>query len=143
MAIVIIHGPDGGPRNPVDPVRAELDERAQSAGHELLHVRCDSERQLVDRLARIDRGCVDIILLDPGRCTGVGGELSSTLEHLQVPYIEVHGDSHDRLESVLPAAGPRLAVVNGYAAQGYTLAMSMALEQLGCAESENDVHVGT
>ena len=39
--------------------------------------------------------------------------------------------------------GPRVAVVNGYQAQSYTLAMSMALEKLGCADCENDFNVGT
>ncbi|MGO4779986.1 3-dehydroquinate dehydratase, partial [Lysobacter sp. 2RAB21] len=29
------------------------------------------------------------------------------------------------------------------AAQSYTLALAIALEHLGCAESGNDVHVGT
>lgn len=145
MAIVMIQGPDDGGHAgiPADTIQAALSERAQSAGQQLVHYRCGNEQQLVDRLAGIDHDGADIILFDPGRCARPGGALCSTLEHLSVPYIEVHGDSHDRLEPVLPGNGARLAVINGYAAQSYTLAMSVALEALGCAEAENDVHVGT
>lgn len=145
MAIVMIQGPDGTEgRTPIDGVQATLAERARNAGQVLLQYQCGTEAQLVDRLARIDRGQADIILLDPGRCGTPSAELQHTLQHLEVPYIEVHGDDHDRLEPVMPAgAGQRLAVVNGYAAQSYTLAMSLALENLGCADSENDFNVGT
>ncbi|HEY4581868.1 MAG TPA: type II 3-dehydroquinate dehydratase [Lysobacter sp.] len=145
MAIVMIQGPDTAEgRKPVDIVQAGLAERAQSAGHALLHYRCATEAQLAERLARIDHGQADIILLDPGHCAQADGPLHRTLDHLQVPYIEVHDDSFDRLEAAIPAGvGPRVALVNGYRAQSYTLAMSMALERLGCADSENDFNVGT
>ncbi|HZX80550.1 MAG TPA: type II 3-dehydroquinate dehydratase [Lysobacter sp.] len=145
MAIVMIQGPNiAEGRKPADTVQVGLTERAQSAGHVLLHYRCGTEEQLAERLARIDRGQADIILLDPGRCATPDGPLHRTLNHLQVPYIEVHDDSFEHPEPVIPdGAGPRVAVVNGYRAQSYTLAMSMALEQLGCADSENDFNVGT
>ena len=66
------------------------------------------------------------------------------MKQLQVPYIEVHDDRAGALEGSLPAnCGCRLGVVHGYGSQSYTLALSIALEHLGCAESENDVHVGT
>ncbi|GAB2503497.1 type 2 periplasmic-binding domain-containing protein [Lysobacter humi (ex Lee et al. 2017)] len=144
MAIVMIQGPqhEGANRMPDGRVQEMLARRARQAGQVLEHYRCGSEAQLVERLARIDRGQADIILLDPGR--RAGDRLESTLGALDVPYIEVHADSHDAPEPVLPdGAGPRVALVNGYAAHSYTLAMSLALEQLGCAESENDVDVGT
>ena len=145
MAIVVIQGPDTRPGPlPKDDVQASLAERASRAGHALLHYRCATEAQLVERLARIDRGQADIILLDPGACARSEGRLVHTLDHLEVPYIEVHDDDFDRPEPMIPAgAGPRVAVVNGYAAQSYTLAMSMALERLGCAVCENDFNVGT
>ena len=144
MAIVMIQGPDTEGRTPNDCVQATLAERARTAGQDLVQYQCGSEEQLVNRLAKIDRGQADIILLDPGRGGWPSAALCRTLNHLQVPYIEVHDDSHDRLEPVIPAgAGPRLAVVNGYAAQSYTLAMSLALESLGCADCENDFNVGT
>lgn len=141
MAIVMIQGPDAGANGAAACVQDTLGARAQAAGQSLVHVRCDDARQLVERLARIDREGADIILLDPGRCARDVG-VQAALAHLAVPYIEVHaGRGAAAAEAV--QAGPRLAVVDGYQAQGYTLAMSLALETLGCAESENDVHVGT
>ena len=141
----MIEGPDATGGTPDHPtVQAALAERAARAGQELKHIRCEDEAQLLERLASIDRGQADIILLDPGRCAGGAPRLRHALGGLDVPYIEVHDDSHDRPERLLPeGAGPRLAVVNGYAAQSYTLAMSMALETLGCADSENEFNVGT
>lgn len=145
MTIVMIQGPaeDGHAGLPADTVRAALNARARSAGQELVHYRCADAGQLVERLARIDSGSTDLILLDPGSARPDPQVLTPTLAHLQVPYIEIHADSHDRPASVLPAANACVAVVNGYAAQSYTLAMSIALEQLGCAECENEFNVGT
>lgn len=142
MAIVMIQGPSGAGVQMGDSMQEALGVRAHAAGQALVNVRCDSAQQLVDRLARIDREGADIILLDPGRCTR-DAALHATLEHLPVPYIEVHSDRHDRPEPQLPGAGPRVAVVNGYEAQSYTLAMSLALETLGCADCENEFNVGT
>lgn len=144
MAIVMIQGPqeDGEGCSPGAGMQEMLARRARQAGQALEHYACESEAQLVERLARIDRGQADIILLGPG--PRAGARLASALGTLEVPYIEVHDDSHDAPEPVLPeGAGPRLARVNGYAGHSYTLAMSLALERLGCAECENDVHVGT
>lgn len=144
MAIVMIQGPgDGQAQATPEALRSALSERAQAAGQALVHYRCSSEQQLVERLARIDRAQADIVLLEPGDAAGPRTALHSTLEHLRVPYIEVHRDRPDRPDPVLPEAGPRLALVSGYEAQGYTLAMSLALERLGFADSENEFNVGT
>lgn len=142
MAILMIHGPDDRRMPATGPMQDALNERAQAAGQALVQVRCDDARQLVERLARIEGDGADIILLDPGRCTR-DTALHATLEHLAVPYIEVHADRHDRPEPQLPAGGPRVAVITGYEAQSYTLAMSLALETLGCADCENEFNVGT
>lgn len=143
MPILMLQGPDDDVGRPMrEALQAELDARARSAGQVLRHERCASEAQLAERLARIDRRQADIILLGPGQCANPAGPVRDALASLAVPYIEVREDTHDRPEPVLPA-GPRVALVNGYAAQGYTLAMSLALETLGCADSENEFNVGT
>ncbi len=143
MAIVMIEAPGAVGAAEAGGVRATLAERAARAGQELVHIRCEDEAQLLERLARIDRGQADIILFDPGERTA-DPRRARTLASLDVPYIEVRGDGHDAASPrVAAGAGPRVAVVDGYAAQGYTLAMSMALERLGCAECENDFSVGT
>ena len=145
MTIMMIQGPDTTEGRPsIEAVEAGLGRRARQAGHALLHYRCGTEAQLVERLSRIDRGEADIILFDPGTCANDDGRVVAALNDLRVPYIEVHDDSFDHPAPVLPdGAGPRVAVVNGYAAQSYTLAMSVALETLGCAECETGFNVGT
>lgn len=146
MTIVMIQGPHEASltNGAADAMQAALSERARSAGQTLVHLRCDTQAQLIERIARIDRGQADLILFDPGRCARDPAALRPVLRDLDVPYIEVHDDGHDRLDPALPGdSGQRVALVSGFGAQGYTLAMSMALETLGCAESENDVHVGT
>jgi 3-dehydroquinate dehydratase-1 len=142
MTIVMIQGPDHGHGQVDAAMRDALSTRARAAGQSLVQLRCDSAQQLVERLARIDRDGADIILLDPGAFTR-DGALRSTLEHLPVPYIEVHPGRHDR-PAPRPAGGGRcVAVVDGYQTQGYTLAMSLALETLGCADCENEFNLGT
>lgn len=144
VTIVMIQGPDACRHAPeaTDAVHAALSRRARSAGQHLIHVKCDTQAQLAERLARIDRGQADIILLDAGRAAR-DATLDARLAHLTVPYIEVHSEQTGHSAPAARSVGPRLAVIDGYQAQGYTLAMSLALETLGCAESENDVHVGT
>ena len=137
MTIVVIQGPQASTM-PADALPTQLGARARAAGQELVHLRCDSGQQLVERLARIDGGA-DIILLDPGTCAAGDPALQGLLERLPVPYIEVHADRGRALADT----DARLALVDGYAAQGYTLAMSLALETLGCADCENEFNVGT
>jgi 3-dehydroquinate dehydratase len=85
-----------------------------------------------------------LLLLDPGACVPASEALRGALARLPMPYIEVHDDDMNALEpSIAPRCGPRLRLVHGYAAQSYTLALAIALEHLGCAESGHDVHVGT
>ncbi len=43
----------------------------------------------------------------------------------------------------LDGLGQRIASVHGYRAQSYTLALSIALEHLGCDAALHGIHVGT
>lgn len=89
IAIVMIQGSRGGVgpggSGPGLDVQAVPNARAQQAGQALLHYRCETDDQILERLARIDGGNADIILLDPGRCGARRSELSAALVHLQVP----------------------------------------------------------
>lgn len=149
MSIVMIRGPeDPDPERAWRPipeaVYATLSQCAANAGQALLVYSCGSEEELIERVRKTRRGNADIVLLDPGHCSRASDRLRETLTQLEVPYIEVHDDQYGAMDPVIsPRSGPLVAVVNGYASQSYTLAMWMALEQIGCADCANDIHVGT
>lgn len=121
-----------------------LHARVARTGRILCRYQCASEHELLDRLARVAEDNAEIVLLDPGAYSQSKASLRDALARLQVPYIEVHDDFVGQQEPVIaPPSGPVLALVNGYGAQSYTAALSIALENIGCTECENDYHVGT
>ncbi len=148
MSIVIIRGPEFVASQSVRPlvpdsVRDGLVARAAAAGKDLVFRTCRSEEELLDTLRRVREDRAELVLLDPGRCACASDAVRRGLDGLSVPYIEVHDDEPQSPESLLGPCGPRLTWVNGYAAHSYTLALAIALEHLGCAGCECEVHVGT
>jgi 3-dehydroquinate dehydratase len=150
VSILILRGPntDAAVDSMVPPlsgeVRATLVERAAGAGKAIAVRSCRSESELVDCLRGMRAANAELLLLDPGACLPASEDLRGALAQLPVPYIEVHDDDMSALEpSIAPQCGRRLRLVHGYAAQSYTLALAIALEYLGCADSGNDIHVGT
>lgn len=149
MSIAVIRGPRSEglfPRTPTalpHQVLGALVDHAVCAGKTIAVRGCASEQELLHSLRVAQQSHVEIALLDPGACAD-SPRLRKALDEMSMPYIEVHNDSCDAPEALMRAGnGRRLAVVNGYMAQSYTLALAMALEHLGCAECECDVHVGT
>lgn len=149
MSIVVIRGPEAVgpfPRAPLALPREVLSvlvDRAVCAGKTIAVRACGSERELLHSLRMARESHAEITLFDPGACAQSAG-VQQALDGISMPYIEVHDDSCDSPEPAMPNGNAnRLAVVNGYMAQSYILALAMALEHLGCAECECDVHVGT
>lgn len=113
---------------------------------------CGSEQELLDALRVAQQAGIEAAILDPGACTA-SVRLQRQMQVLDVPYVEVHGmEVHGRQQGHTPpralagdvAVPPcRIAEVEGYGAQGYLLALSIALDHLGCGEHVNPVHVGT
>jgi len=146
MSILVIRGPERhdtltSPPPPLPPsVLGALVQRAGCAGQTLAVRSCGSTTEVLTALRLANEWGVRATLLDPGALTD-HPLLQRAVQGLAHPYVEVH-DTLD--EGSLPAAtGRRLAVVDGYGARSYALALEIALEQLGCAECECDVHVGT
>ena len=149
MSIVIIRGPEAVglfPRTPPalpGEVLGALVDRAVCAGKTISVRACASEQEVLHSLRIARQSQAEIILFDPGACAQ-STQVQQALKDMAMPYIEVHDDSCDSPEGTMRAGNDnRVAVVNGYMAQSYTLALDMALEHLGCAECECDVHVGT
>lgn len=144
MSIAIFAAPDGarsGAHGLPREVVSQLVERASLAGKTVALCSCRDASDILDRLRRIDGRNTEFLLLDPGPDAHVGGELDAALHRSGVPYIEVHADSTGALQH--SCVGSPLNVIDGYGAQGYVLALSIALERLGCSECENNIHVGT
>ena len=144
MSIAILAAPDGarfGAHGLPREVVSQLVERASLAGRTVAVCSCRNASDILDRLRRIDGRSTEFLLLDPGPDAHASAELDAALNRVGVPYIEVHADGTG---SVRPRCiGTPLNVIDGYGAQGYVLALSIALERLGCTECENDIHVGT
>lgn len=148
MSILVIRGPERHdaltrPPSPLPPaVMGALVQRAGCAGQTLAVRSCGSSTEVLTALRSANEWWVRATLLDPGALTD-HPLLQRAVQGLTHPYVEVHSDLGGHA-SALPSAGShRLAVVEGYGARGYALALEIALEQLGCAECECDVHVGT
>ena len=149
MSIIVIRGPETTgaiarmpPALPRE-VLSGLVDRAMYADKTIAVRSCSSEQDVLHSLEMARQSHAEIVLLDPGYCAR-SARLEAALARLGVPYIEVHDDSCECPEAVMNAHGSqRLALVNGYMAQSYTLALDIALEHLGCAECQSDVHVGT
>lgn len=148
MSIVIVRGPDhlttppAPPESLPSPVMHGLAELACCAGKTIALRSCASERELLQTLSLCQRSQVELVLLDPGAC-GASPRLHDLLARQPLPYIEVHDDPPGQPEACLPdSGGRRIARAQGYGAHSYTLALSLALEHLGCSEVGH-VHVGT
>jgi 3-dehydroquinate dehydratase-1 len=142
MSIAIITNLDdphpstmGLPRDVV----VQLVERASQAGKAVSVCGCRRVSDVVESLRRAGRNGTEFVLIDPGSQPLAEHDVDA-LHRLGVPYIEVHADASANGTHLTRKP---LSVVDGYGAQGYVLALSMALEYLGCAECENDIHVGT
>ena len=148
MSILVIRGPERhdaltSPPPPLpSSVLGALVQRAGCAGQTLAVRSCASTTEVLAALRLANEWGVRATLLDPGALSD-HPLLQRAVQGLAHPYVEVH-DGLGQQEPVLPAStGHRLAVVDGYGARGYALALEIALERLGCTECECDVHVGT
>lgn len=149
MSIMIVRGPElqdrliRGPQPLPREVLRQLVERASEAGKTIALRACGSEQELLDALRVAQQTRAEIAVIDPGACGG-SERLHRLLGSLRYPYVEAHADRSDRPHPPLPEGlGQRVAAVHGYCAQSYTLALSIALEHLGCDGAGDDYHVGT
>lgn len=149
MSIILIRGPDrvgSSDRRPSvmnKEVLMTLIERASCAGKTIAMRTCGNESEFVHALEGAKQTGAEIVLVDPGLYARSPRAVQAMTD-MGLPYIEVHDDSFEKLEPCFTAGvGRRLAVASGYQAQSYTLALSMALEHLGCDECGCEVHVGT
>jgi 3-dehydroquinate dehydratase-1 len=152
MSIAIIRGPDASmmrcSRDPLSrsihpEVITALVDSAACAGRTLAIRACGSAAELLAALEMVRRQQPEVLLVDPGTALD-DVRVRAALRGIEVPFIEIHDDGPAAEEGELDEAPRnRIGVVHGYMARSYTVAMSKALEHLGCSECEADYHVGT
>ncbi len=133
MSIAILTAadtPSGGlPRE----VLSQLVQRAALAGKTIAVRHCRNAPDAAQALRHCRRCGSEFVLLDPRHCDGSDGA--------GLPCIVVNPDPSRPAEA--SSRSGALSVIDGYGAQGYVLALTLALDYLGCNDWENDVHVGT
>lgn len=140
MTIAIVTALEPSTASPLPrAVLAQLVQHAACAGKTVSLCGCADTRELLDTLRREDPRGIEFLLFDPGLEGVAPPALDAWLRGSGIPHIEVHAQPHAANDAV----GQPLRVIEGYGAQGYVLGLSMALEHLGCADCENERHVGT
>ncbi|MBP6701078.1 MAG: type II 3-dehydroquinate dehydratase [Gammaproteobacteria bacterium] len=141
--ILVLHGPNLnllGKREPgiygsttLADINLELERLARERGHHLLHMQSNAEYELVDRVQDAGREGVNFILINPAAFTHTSVALRDALSAVAIPFIEVHlSNIHAREEFRRVSYFSDLArgVICGLGAQGYTLGLLAALQQL-------------
>lgn len=118
------------------PVLGQLLERARDTGRQLVLHYCESDAALRRAMEQAKADAAEAVLLDPGPFCDVC--VRDEAARLSVPVVEVHDDGATPWEPSLDRTA-----IHGYGAQGYVLALAVALERIGCDACSNDFHVGT
>jgi 3-dehydroquinate dehydratase-2 len=141
--ILVIHGPNLnllGKREPgiygsttLADINLGLERLARERGHHLLHMQSNAEYELVERVQDAGREGVNFILINPAAFTHTSVALRDALSAVAIPFIEIHlSNIHAREEFRRVSYFSDLArgVICGLGAQGYTLGLLAALQQL-------------
>jgi 3-dehydroquinate dehydratase-2 len=141
--ILVLHGPNLnllGKREPgiygsttLADINLGLERLARERGHHLLHMQSNAEYELVERVQDAGREGVNFILINPAAFTHTSVALRDALLAVAIPFIEIHlSNVHAREEFRRVSYFSDLArgVICGLGAQGYTLGLLAALQQL-------------
>ena len=141
--LLVLHGPNLnllGEREPeiygtttLDDINGELVATAERLGHSLDCFQSNAEHDLVDRVHRAKKEGVGFIIINPGAFTHTSIALRDAFSGVAIPFIEVHlsnvfAREEFRRRSYL--SDQAVAVLSGAGAQGYGLALQVAVEQL-------------
>lgn len=142
--ILVLHGPNLnllGVREPdiygrttLADINTALAARAQAAGHELVWFQSNAEHELIGRIHQARDEQTALILFNPGAFTHTSIALRDALAAVAIPFVEVHlSNVHARepfrRHSYL--ADIAVAVICGFGADSYRLALEAAISRLG------------
>lgn len=140
--ILILHGPNLnllGTREPeiygattLANIDDTLKEQAKLAGHTLSTCQSNAEHELVSAIQEA-KDKVDYIIINPAAFTHTSVAMRDALAAVNIPFIEVHlSNVHAREDFRRHSYFSDLArgVISGLGANGYSLALSSAIESL-------------
>jgi 3-dehydroquinate dehydratase-2 len=144
MQILVLHGPNLnllGSREPtvygsttLAQIDANLAEIAAKAGFSLESFQSNHEGALVDRIQTTAREGCRFIIINPAAYTHTSVAMRDALAAVDLPFIEVHLSNIHKRETFRHHSffsELALGVICGLGAQGYQLALTCAIEQLG------------
>ena len=140
--ILVLHGPNLnllGTREPaiygattLADIDASLSDQAKSAGHKLTSLQSNAEHELVTAIQDALNN-IDYIIINPAAFTHTSVAMRDALAAVNIPFIEVHlSNVHAREDFRRHSYFSDLAqgVISGLGANGYSLALSSAIESL-------------
>jgi len=141
--LLVLHGPNLnllGSREPevygratLAQIDADLQARAQAAGHALASLQSNDEATLVDRVQAAREDGTACILVNPAAFTHTSVALRDALAAVAIPFIEVHlSNPHAREPFRRTSYFSDLAVgvVCGFGADSYRYALDAAIARL-------------
>ncbi len=148
LRVLVVHGPNLnllGSREPeiygtttLDEINASLTAQAKEVGAELEFIQSNHEGALIDRIQEAP-AFADGILINPGGLTHTSVALRDALFATSLPVVEIHlSNIHSREEFRRHSfiSGVARAVVVGFGAHGYSLALDGLLHVLRLAKQE-------
>jgi 3-dehydroquinate dehydratase-2 len=146
-SILVLHGPNLnllGLREPehygkatLESINRQLSAQAQQAGVDLEAFQSNSEAELVGKVQSLAGNKVDFILINPAAFTHTSVALRDALSAVKIPFIEVHLSNVHAREAFRHHSyfsDIAVGVICGLGAQGYSLALTYALNALSSTE---------
>jgi 3-dehydroquinate dehydratase-2 len=141
--LLVLHGPNLnllGTREPevygrdtLVRIDADLQARAQAAGHALAQLQSNDEAALVDRIQAARDDGTAFILINPAAFTHTSVALRDALAAVAIPFIEVHlSNPHAREPFRRTSYFSDLAVgvVSGFGSDSYRYALDAAIARI-------------
>ena len=140
--ILVLHGPNLnllGTREPhlygattLQDINRTLQQQAKAAGHQLDCLQSNAEHELVERIQQAANQ-TQLIIINPAAFTHTSVAIRDALAAVAIPFIEVHlsnvyAREEFRRHSFFSALA--IGVISGFGAQGYELALQVAIKKL-------------